>query len=248
MHMGVLRALDEAGIRANVVTGSSAGSIAAALYASAMPIADMATRINAVSEWQIADLVLSKQGAIQGQALAAWVDDAVGRRAIQALPIPLGIAVTDLSTGQSQLIVQGNVGQAVQASSSIPGAFVPVMHKESVWVDGAILSMVPVRFARQLGAEVVIGIDIYCGKTPVIKPTALNTAYSSFRLQNCKLSEAEMAEADVLIRPLFEPAEVRSFKQRNEAIEAGYLAAKAALPEIFKRLNRASAQAVSELH
>jgi NTE family protein len=67
-------------------------------------------------------------------------------------------------------------------------------------------------------------------------------------LQNCKLSEAEMAEADVLIRPLFEPAEVRSFKQRNEAIEAGYLAAKAALPEIFKRLNRASAQAVSELH
>lgn len=238
MHLGVLRALDEAGIRADVVTGTSAGSVAAALYASGLSIEKMTALVRSVSENEVADLVVSTQGFIQGRALAHWINQATGNQRIEALRLPLGIAVTDLSHGESRLVVRGNLGEAVQASASIPGAFVPVMHQDSVWVDGGVLAMVPVRFARQLGADVVIAIDIYCGKALRIKDSAFNTTYNSVRLQGCKLSEAEIAEADVLIRPPFEPLEANNFKERDAAIEAGYQATKAAIPEILKRLGR----------
>ena len=236
MHLGVLRALEEAGIRADVVTGTSVGSIAATLYASGMPYEDMEQRVKAVTRFELLDPVFSREGLVNGRALAAWIRAATGGRTITELPVPLGISVTDLGAGASLLVVDGDPGEAVQASASVPGTVTPVRSHGATFVDGAILSVVPVRFARALGADVVIGIDIYCGKNPALKGHAIDTVFRTFRLQGCTLSEPEINEADFLIRPDFEPASATSFDQRDEAILAGYRATQALLPGLRERL------------
>lgn len=236
MHLGVLRALEEAGIRADVVTGTSVGSIAASLYASGMPYAEIEQRVKAVTRFELLDPVFSTEGLVNGRALAAWVRNATGGRSIGELPVALGITVTDLGGGSSRLVVDGDPGEAVQASASVPGTVTPVRSGDATFVDGAILSVVPVRYARAMGADVVIGIDIYCGKSPALKGHAIDTILRTFRLQGCSLSEKEIAEADFLIRPDFEPASPTSFDQRDEAILAGYRAMQTVIPRLKERL------------
>lgn len=238
VHLGVLRALEEADIRADVVTGTSAGSVAASLYASGMPNAEIESIVRAVSEFDLADLVIDRQGVLKGQALAKWINGATGNRRIREMPIVLGITVTDLTHGRALLLVDGNVGEAVQTSSSVPGAFVPVQSNGATLVDGGVLSLVPVRFARALGADVVVAVDIYCGDQQALKGTAADTVMKTFRLQGCLLNRDEAAEADFLIRPHFEPASATSFAQRDEAILAGYREMTGILPELKKRLGR----------
>lgn len=236
VHLGVLRALDEAGIRAEIVTGSSIGAAAAALYASGIDVADLEHKVLALSEYELADPVLSYRGFLNGQAFARWVNATIGHRPFETLPRRLGIAVTDLDTGRALIVVEGDVGQAVQASASVPGTVIPVESGSATYVDGGVLTLVPVRAARALGADVVIGIDIYCGTEPPPRGHALDTMLRTFRLQSCTLSTPEMVEADVLIRPRFEPDNPISFAQRDAAIRAGYEAARAALPALKARL------------
>ncbi|MFP8777808.1 patatin-like phospholipase family protein [Hydrogenophaga sp. RWCD_12] len=236
MHLGVLRALEEAGIRADVVTGTSVGSIAATLYASGMPYAEIEQRVKAVTRFELLDPVFSVEGLVNGRALAAWVRGTTGGRSIAELPVALGIAVTDLGGGSSLLVVDGDPGEAVQASASVPGTVTPVRSGDATFVDGAILSVVPVRYARAMGADVVIGIDIYCGKNPALKGHAIDTILRTFRLQGCTLSETEIHEADFLIRPDFEPVSPTSFDQRDDAILAGYRSMQAVIPSLKERL------------
>jgi len=238
VHLGVLRALNEAGIDAGVASGSSAGAIAAALYASGMSYPRIEKVIYSLAELDLVDVVASREGLINGQALAAWVREATGYERIESLPRTLGIVVTDLANGRPVVIVEGDLGQAVQASASVPGTMVPVQSRGSTLIDGGVLTVVPVRAARALGADIVIGVDVYCGAAPAPRRNAVDTVFRTFRLQSCLLSEAETREADVLIRPGFEPASATSFGQREQAVEAGYIAAKAQIPALKARLEK----------
>lgn len=237
-HLGVLRALEEAGIRARVVSGTSVGALAAALYASGVPHEGIEKAIATVDEIGLFDLVLSRDGLLGGKALGDWVRTTTGTTRIESLPIPLAIAVTELASGQPLVLVSGDLGAAVQASASVPGAIIPVRSGEDTLIDGGILTVVPVRAARALGAEVVVAVDIYCGPAGPLKHHAVNTIFRATRLQSCLLSDEEIREADILIRPAFEPDNAIRFSQREQAAEAGYLAAKAQIPAIKDLLGR----------
>ena len=241
-HLGVMRALEEAGIRADVVTGSSVGAAAAALYASGLAAGEIEARARSVSERDLADLVISRQGLFSGQRLAAWIREATGQRGMRDLPLPLGIAVTDLERGVPLAIVGGDVGEAVQASASVPGTVIPVESGGALLIDGGVLTLVPVRLARAMGADLVVGVDIYCGNEASPKGHAVDTLLKSIRLQSCRISEPEMREADVLIRALFEPSSATSFSERERAIEAGYRAAAAIVPALRQRLGGESSR------
>ncbi len=232
VHLGVLRALEEAGIRADVVAGTSVGALAATLYASGMSAGEIESLARSTSRYELLDLVFSREGAINGQAYAAWIRAVTGNRTMRELPVPLGITVTDLGAGKALLVVDGDPGEAVQASATVPGVVIPVQSNERTYVDGGVLTIVPVRFVRAMGADVIIAVDIYCGKHPAPRGNAVDTVLKTLRLQSCQLSNAETAEADILIRPGFEPDSPVSLAQRDEAIVAGYEATKAMIPEI----------------
>jgi NTE family protein len=238
VHLGVLRALDEGGIPVHVVTGTSVGALAATLHASGLSYGEIAKLAYSTGRFELLDLVFSREGAINGQAYAAWIRKATGGKTMGEFPIPLGVTVTDIEAGMPLLVVGGDPGEAVQASATVPGTVIPVRSNGRTLVDGGVLSIVPVRFTRAMGADVVVAVDIFCGHIPPLKGNAVDTVLNTLRLQSCLLSRDEIASADILIRPDFEPDDPVSFTQRDRAIEAGYTATKEALPAIRTRLER----------
>jgi NTE family protein len=230
VHLGVLKALEEQGIYMDVVTGTSAGSIAAAFYANQIPVSSMLDVASDLSPWSIADIRISRYGFIKGEALSEWVNENMRYPHIESTPISLGITVTNLTERRVEIIDKGDIGQAVQMSSSIPGAFIPTEVNESIYVDGGVLSVVPVNAARKLGADFVVAVDIYCN--PKTDTTKRSIIVAAARLQSCMLSESEIQSADVLIRPDYEPENMGTFNEMDVAFEAGYQAGLEAIPSI----------------
>jgi NTE family protein len=161
-HVGVIQVLEEAGIKPDVVTGTSAGSLVAALYASGKTGVQLQQVADSMEEAAFADWMLPifNRGMLRGEALARYVNQQVGNRLIESMPLPLGIVATDLNSGQGVLFQRGDTGTAVRASSAVPSVFQPVSISGRDYVDGGLVSPVPVRYARQMGAELVIAVDI----------------------------------------------------------------------------------------
>jgi len=239
MHLGVIKALEQSGIRAKIVTGTSAGAIAAVLYASGAPYAKIERAVMELKEWDLADLTFNRNGIVKGEALAEWVNRQTGTDDLKNLSARVGITATDIEAQKAVLIVAGDPGLAAQASASIPGVFVPVRNDGRTYIDGGVLDQVPVRFAKALGADVVIGVDIYCGRELNADQGSMRTAYNVFRLQSRTLNLPNERAADVLIQPDFEPASVSRFDVRGQAIDAGYRATVAKIPEIRRAMRRA---------
>ena len=238
MHLGVIKALEENNIKADLVTGSSAGSIAATLYASGKSYGELEEIMNDFSEFNLMDFVLSRRGIVNGQNLAEWIHDSVSQKTLSEMEIPIGITATDMTTLESVLIQDGDPGEAVQTSSTIPGAFVPVEHNEHLLVDGGVLNVVPVNYARAMGADVVIAVDIYCGNQPAAEITSLSMQLAAFRLLACRLSEDEINSADVVISPAYEPKGSGLFSSKEEAINAGYEATLSEIPKLNNLLEQ----------
>src|SRR5690606_13090637 len=159
-HIGAIKMLEANGIRADVVAGTSAGSVVGALYASGMDAFTMQERAVALDESTLRDVRLFSGGLVQGQALQDYVNREIGAQPIERLAKPFAAVSTRLDTGDRVVFVRGNTGQAVRASSSVPGVFEPVRIGAHSYVDGGVVSPVPVDAARQLGADVVIAVDI----------------------------------------------------------------------------------------
>ncbi len=235
MHLGVIKALQENGIHADVVTGTSVGSIAAVLYANNDNYDALEKTILTFSDRTIKDFIISKQGLIQGKALADWINDQIGYQDLAQMPIDVGIATTNVTTQQVHLFTGGNPGEAVQISSSVPGVFVPVTYQGDMFIDGGMLSLVPVYGARELGADIVIGVDVMCGAPPAIQATAVGALASAFWLQTCNEPQYEVSTADILITPIPSNPSFDDFgndESRKLAIQNGYDATIAMMPKI----------------
>ncbi|MBZ8143805.1 esterase, partial [Rubrivivax gelatinosus] len=159
-HIGVIQVLEENGIRPDLVAGTSAGSLVAALYASGKTGAELGMLAMTMDEGAITDWAFPGRALLRGEALARYVREHTGGRAIEQMRLPLGIVATDLDSGAAILFQRGDTGTAVRASSAVPAVFQPVTIGGREYVDGGLVSPVPVRFARQMGAELVIAIDI----------------------------------------------------------------------------------------
>ena len=159
-HIGVIKMLEANGFAPVVVSGTSAGSVVGALYASGMDGFQMQEKAVALDQTSIRDVRLFSGGLVQGQALQDYVNQQLGNKPIERLSKPFAAVATRLEDGERTVFVRGNAGQAVRASSSIPGVFEPVAIGQYHYVDGGVVSPVPVDAARQLGAEFVIAVDI----------------------------------------------------------------------------------------
>jgi len=159
-HVGVIKALEAHGIIPDMVVGTSAGSVVAALYASGYDGFELQRISLSMDEDTVRDWVLPNRGFIRGEALQNFINEAVQGRTIQALNRKLAVVATDLQSGQPMVFQSGNTGMAVRASSSVPGVFRPVKIGTREYVDGGLVSPVPVRTARELGADIVIAVNI----------------------------------------------------------------------------------------
>ena len=244
-HIGVVKMLEASGIHPDVVAGTSAGSVVGALYASGMDAFEMQQVAFGLDEAKIRDVQWSSGGLVRGRALQDYVNKLVHDQPIQKLKLPFAAVATQLETGARTVFVSGNTGQAVRASCSIPGVFEPVKIGDMHYVDGGVVSPIPVDAARQLGADFVIAVDISASPSGSNPQGMLNIVGQSITIMGRELAKQEIARADVVIRPDLSGIGSTDFEQKNLAILAGEKAALAAMPEIRARLAAREASRVA---
>jgi NTE family protein len=233
-HVGVIQVLEEAGIRPNLVAGTSAGSLVAAIYASGKTGAQLQQVAETMEEAAIADwsLQIFSRGALRGEALARYVNSQVNARLIENMPMPLGIVATDLNTGADTLFQRGDTGTAVRASSAVPAVFQPVKISGRDYVDGGLVSPVPVRAAHKMGAELVIAVDISSPPEGNLMGGTLDILLQTFSIMGKSINTFELRDADVVVRPVLVGISSSDFGARKRSIEAGRQAMLQALPQL----------------
>lgn len=235
-HIGVIQALEESGLRPDLVVGTSAGSLVAALYASGKRPAELVQLADAMDESAITDWAFPGRGLIRGEALARFVREHTGGRTIEAMAVPLGIVATDLDSGAPILFQRGDTGMAVRASSAVPAVFQPVRIGAREYVDGGLVSPVPVRFARQMGAELVIAVDISAAPDGNATGDAMRMLLQTFAIMGRSINNFELRDADVVLRPRLPGVSGADFAARKKSIQAGREAMLAALAELRSKL------------
>ncbi len=234
-HVGVIQALEQAGIRPNLVVGTSAGSLVASLYASGKSGAQLQYIAENMEEAAFTDwggLPIFGRGVLRGDALARFVNGQVSGRLLEDMPLPLGIVATDLNNGQGVLFRRGDTGTAVRASSSVPGVFQPVKIGLREYVDGGLVSPVPVRYARQMGAELVIAVDVSSLAEGNLTGDTLQILLQTFTIMGKSINSFELREADLVVRPDQVGLSSTDFTARKRAIDAGRVAMQRLIPQL----------------
>ena len=235
-HVGVIKVLEAQGIVPDIVVGSSAGAVVGALYAAGNSGFALQKQVLDMEEGQFSDWSLPDRGILKGEALQNYVNRAVGGRPLEKLGKIFAAVATDLQSGEAVVFRSGNTGMAVRASSSVPGVFQPVVISGREYVDGGLVSPVPIRIAKSLGADFIIAVDISArpqyGKTQ----TTIDVLLQTFSIMGQAISRNELPAADVLLRPNTPDLRATDFQDRHLAVLEGEKAATLMLPEIKAKL------------
>jgi NTE family protein len=224
-HIGVIEVLESLGVKPEWVVGTSAGSLVGALYASGMTVAQLKKQALGLDEAELGDWTITGRGPIKGVALEKLVNRLLFNKPMESFPIKFAAVATDLFNGKPVYFTRGNTGQAVRASSSVPGVFEPVSIAGRDYVDGGLVSPIPVSAARALGAKKVIAVDISA------KPKFQNTDsmpqmfLQTFAIMGQQMGATELSRADVAIVPEVGDMSSGDFSQRSRSIEDGIRAA-----------------------
>lgn len=238
-HIGVLKVLDEAGIHASIVAGTSAGSAVGALYASGLTGSEIERLSLPLQRDAVLTWVVPSMGFASGEPMESYINQHVGRRLIEQLPKAFGAVATDLQTGRPVVFQRGNTGQAVRASCAVPGLFQPVRIGDRLYADGGLVQPIPVSSARKMGADFVIAVDVSTKPTHNTVDSVTNIMLQTFDIMGESINRYERQQADVVIQPDIQSISVTDLKDKSRAIRLGETAAKAALPELLRALERA---------
>lgn len=231
-HIGVIKALEANGITPDIVVGTSAGSVVGALYASGYNAFDLQRIALTMDETTVRDWVLPNRGFIRGESLQKFVNEAVQNRPIERLNRKLAVVATDLQTGEQIVFETGNTGLAVRASSSVPGIFQPVKVGDKEYVDGGLVSPVPVGTARSLGADIVIAIDISDKPQMSRLRDTFDVLLQTFTIMGRVIAAEQLKGADVIIKPDITSLSSTTFDSRNYAIIEGERAGFSAITRV----------------
>jgi NTE family protein len=246
-HIGVLRALDKAGIRPQIVCGSSIGALVGAVYAEG--------QLDALEDWVLGltwrkvlgffDISFNG-GFLKGAKLISFLRDNLLERQIKDLPLAFGAVATDLRSGREVWLREGGAVDAVRASIALPGLFTPSELDGRLLVDGALVNPVPVSLCRAMGADFVIGVDLGGGRMAQRAGTPRRSASmnmievvaESINIMQVRITRSRLAgePADVLIAPLLEDIGTMEYHRAKEAIAEGRAAAEVMLPQIERLL------------
>ncbi|MFC4183095.1 patatin-like phospholipase family protein [Saccharococcus thermophilus] len=220
-HLGVLKVLEEENIPISYIAGSSIGALVAALYASGLGLDRLYKLAKSFRRNNFIDLTIPKMGLIAGKRITEFIRLLTKGKKIEELEIPIAIVATDLQTGAKVVFRQGDVARAVRASISIPGIFVPAEVDGRLLVDGGVVDRVPVSVAREMGADIVIAVDV----SPVNVNSEITSIFDVI-LQSLDILQDEIVShrqlaSDVMIRPRVEAYSSRAFTDIEEIIAIG---------------------------
>ena len=246
-HIGVIEILQENGIEADVVAGTSIGGLVGACYVTGnMPkLEAIARSITWFDILKAADIKLWTSGLLGGDRVAELLGTHLGDLTFQSIAKPFGVVAADLANDKEILIRSGPVVEAIRATISLPGIFEPIVREDCVLIDGGVKNPVPVSACLQMGAEKVIAVNVtgdYQGiaRTTGVMPGeafdagTLEVVTAAFAMVLNELTRARLAEypADLLITPKIGHIQPHAFDQADVLIELGRKAALDSLPAL----------------
>lgn len=229
-HLGVLVELQRAGVPVDVVAGSSAGSLVGASFCAGKNLAEIYESARRLSWWQLARPVWPRRGFVTLSGVSKWLVSNLGDLDFVDLEIPFAAMVTDLQTGEAFALRHGRLASAVQASCSVPGFVTPVEIDGRLLGDGSLADTVPVGALRAMGADYVIGVDVFASSIRKwLGPIGWGLASLEILVQN---AGGGLGRADCLIAPDLSGATYLRFSQRERLFRLGAAAARSQLPKI----------------
>lgn len=220
-HIGVLLALTENHIPVHAIAGSSMGSLVGALYAAGIPPSYMEGLACALRFRHWVDFTVPKMGLISGERIREMIALLTRNETIEDMPVPLAIVATELLGRKSVTFRAGNVADAVRASISIPGIFVPFTMNGGIYVDGGVLERVPVSAAYNLGADFVLAVDVGSGRANYKPESMIDVIVQSLDVMQ-DFGTGQGMSADIMIVPELEDVGPSHFHKAKRAIDAGY--------------------------
>jgi NTE family protein len=151
---------------------------------------------------------------------------------IEQMVLPLGIVATDLNNGLGVMFQRGDTATAVRASSAVPALFQPVRISGRDYVDGGLVSPVPVRYARQMGAELIVAVDISSAPEANVAGDSLQILLQTFSIMGKSINSFELRDAEVVVRPELNGVASSDFTSRQRSIDAGRAAMIRLLPQL----------------
>ncbi|HVS27741.1 MAG TPA: patatin-like phospholipase family protein [Burkholderiales bacterium] len=241
-HVGVIKTLEASGISADIVVGTSAGSLVGALYAGGCSGFELQKIALKVDETSVGDWIFPDRGFIKGESLQNFVNKALNNRPLEKLNKTFAVTATDLRSGAAVVFRTGNTGIAVRASSSVPGVFQPVNINGREYVDGGLVHPIPVRVAKSLDADIVIAVDVASKPKSTKVEDMIDILLQIFNIMSESISAYELAEADVVIRPNVANIGPADFDQKHFAILEGEKAAQVAIAAIREKISQYEAR------
>ena len=249
-HVGVIRVLEQEKIPIDLVVGTSVGSLIGAIYASERDSFELEWTAFQLEKEDLLDYGLLNafmgMGLARGDKLEAFTKSRVKVETIEQLQVPFAAVAADLNWGTKVVLDRGPVARAVRASSAIPGVFQPVTHMGKLLVDGGVVDNIPISVAREMGADLVVAVDISENVGNVKITNLVDVMLQAANIMFALNVEHSKRDADVLVTPGVGDVAMLDFSQKKRCMQAGMEAARAAVPRIRKAMEDWTSRKLAE--
>ncbi|WP_017753611.1 patatin-like phospholipase family protein [Calidifontibacillus oryziterrae] len=237
-HLGVLKVLKDENIPIDFIAGSSMGALVGGFFGAGHDMDRLYKLATAFRRKYYLDFTVPKMGFISGQKVKEFIRVFTKDKAIEQLSPALAIVATDLKTGEKVIFKNGPLAKAIKASISIPGIFVPEKIHGRLLVDGGVVDRVPVSVVREMGADIVIAVDVSHVKGNVEITSILDVILQSIDIMQDELARLKQFDADIIIRPKVEKYSAKAFTNTEEIIKIGEDEARKQLPMIVEAIKK----------
>lgn len=232
-HMGVIETLIKYNIPIDIVSGSSAGALIGSMYCRGVDFKYVKALCKNLQQKDYVDISIPRLGFVKGEKIMELLKLLTRGCDFDDLDVPLMVVATDLKSKELKVIKEGKVFEAVRASISIPGVFVPYYKDDMILVDGAVLERVPAKVLKDEGVDYVIGVDVgYNIETSSCK-TIFHILYEAIDLMSGELFNFKKQEADIMIRVNLNDMDPTRFDQVDMCVERGIEAAEGCIEKIL---------------
>lgn len=244
-HIGVLKVLESENVPIDCIAGCSIGSLIGALYAAGLGWENIAKLAKGLKRRHWLDFIVPKMGIIAGERILQIMRILTQHKSFADLAIPLAVVATDLQEGREVVFTTGSVAEAVRASISVPGIFVPAEVNGMRLVDGAVVNPTPVDVARRMGADIVIAVDLaHAGTIPSVN-NMFDVVIQAIDIMERELGKHRQRFCDVIIRPAVGHISPSAFDAVEECMALGEEAAREKLPDIKRLLAHSPASYIN---
>lgn len=220
-HLGVIKVLKDEGIPIDFMAGSSMGALVACLYGAGLDINRLYKLSTSFKRKYFLDFTVPKMGFITGKRVKELIRLFTHGKNLEELIIPVEVVATDLLTGEKVIFREGSIADAVRASISIPGIFIPEKVEGRLLVDGGVVDRVPVSVVEKMGADIVIAVDVAHVKTNSEITSIYDVIMQSLDILQMELVANREIASDIMIRPRVEMYSSRAFTHIDEIISIG---------------------------